>query len=171
MGLTFGSENLSESARQNFVGMIIEANYPCDCDDCLRGKQSLESSGQTAKDNLHIQVSPAHVYDKTQNEWLVPSKTKISKWGAFNGALDQLGITKRLKSEKDLVGMVFEFESQEVKVGFGDKVVQCWVPIREVNQKEFDKLSEESAEGTIDFDDDQEVLDGYEDLDDDDDGE
>lgn len=167
MGLTFGAGDLSETARENFVGMIIESNYPCNCEVCLRGAQSLESTGQARKESLHIQISPAHVYDKTQHEWFVPSKTKVSKWGAFNEQLDQLGITKRLKSEQDLVGMVFEFESREVKVGFGDKVVPCWVPIREVGQKEFDKLSEESSEGTIDVDDEQQVLDGYEDLDDD----
>jgi len=166
MGLKFGAEDLSESARENFVGMITEANFPCNCDMCLKGADSLESSGQARKESLHIQIFPASVYDKTQHEWMVPSKTKVSKWGAFNECLDSIGVTKKLRSEKDLVGMAFEFESIEVKVGFGDKVVPCWVPVREVSKKEFEQLSDAASEGTLDVGD-EEIVDGYADLDDD----
>ena len=153
MALEFGSENLTDSAREKFVGTIIKAKYPCDCELCQRGAESLEASGQTWKPSLHIQIEPVNVYDKIQHEWFVPSKTKVSKWGAFNVRLDELGLAKGMKSEKSLVNKTFEFESTMVKVGFGDKEVPCWLPVRLLTKKEVDKVIEDMAEEGPDIDD------------------
>ena len=153
MALEFGADNLTDSARENFVGTIIEAKYPCDCELCQKGAETLEASGQTWKPSLHIQISPVNVYDKTQHEWFVPSKTKVSKWGALNIRLDELGLASKMKSEKDLVNKTFEFESTMVKVGFGDKEVPCWLPTRLLTKKEVDKVIEDMAEEGPDIDD------------------
>lgn len=147
--LTFGVDDLSDSARENFIGTIVEANYPCECDMCVKGAESL---GEDRKDSLHIQISPLSVYEKRQHEWLVPSKTKLSKWGAFNIRLDELGILKKIKSPKDLVGKTFEFESITTSVGFGDKKVSCWVPVRLLSKKEVDDFIDSTDDDRPDID-------------------
>lgn len=155
--LTFGTDNLSESARENFIGTIAEANYPCDCDMCQKGEESL---GDDYKPSLHIQIMPLTVYDKRQHEWLVPSKTKMSKWGAFNMALEELGVLGKIKSPSDLKGKMFEFESVDVVVGFGDKKVSLWKPVRVVSKKEANKLVDEMGEpGDDDLLDEEETFD------------
>lgn len=141
--LTFGTDNLSESSRENFIGTIVEANYPCDCDMCAKGAESL---GDDYKPSLHIQISPLTVYDKRQHEWLSPSKTKMSKWGAFNIALEELGVLGKIKSPRDLKGKMFEFESVDVVVGFGDKKVSLWKPVKVVSKKDAEKLIDEMDE-------------------------
>lgn len=144
--LKFGAEELSESARENFFGLIDEAEYPCVPDD-----------DPDRKPSLHFVITPLSVYDKQQHEWVTPSKTKISKWGAFNMALDELGVTKKIKGPDSFQGMAFEFESREVTVGFGDNKAACWIPVRVIGKKELDKLIETAGEmepDDDDFDDD-----------------
>ena len=142
MTLKFGTSELLESARENFVGRIASAVYPCNCEDCKKGVKALEDMGQPAgEDRLHIQMKPLTVYTETQHEWLVPRKTIKSKWGAYNLKLEELGV--EIKSEDDLVDKVFEYESSVVKVGVRDSIAVCWLPIRVVSDKEAAKLEAE----------------------------
>lgn len=158
--LTFGTDNLTESARENFIGTIAEAAYPCNCDMCNKGRESL---GEDYKPSLHIQIMPLTVYDKRQHEWLSPSKTKMSKWGAFNIALDELGVLGKIKSPYDLKGKMFEFKSVEVEVGFGGKSVSMWKPVRVITKDEANKIIDEMDDRIDDLLDeevfDEEVLD------------
>lgn len=131
--LEFGTDNLSEEARQPFKGEIVYAKYPCDCDQCQKGAAKLEGQfGGEDRDKLHIKMEAIDgTYDKKQHEWLVPSKTIKSKWGAFNQRLEQLGVMPEIQSEglEALVGKVFTFKSEEIEVGVGDNTTDTWLPI------------------------------------------
>lgn len=139
MSLKFGTEGLLASARENFIGEITSAVYPCKCDVCRKGDKALIAQGQEPSgDRLHMKMEPLTVYEKIQQEWLTPTKTLKSKWGAFNQRLEQIGC--KVKSEADLIGKVFEFESATIKAGVTDTEVTVWLPVREVTGEELEKL-------------------------------
>lgn len=131
--LKFGTDNLSEEARQPFKGEIVYAVFPCNCDMCQKGSAKVEGQfGGSGREKLHIKIKSIDgTYDKEQHEWLVPSKTIKSKWGRFNQKLEELGVMSHMQDEgiEGLKGLVFTFQSQEIDVGVGDNTTDVWLPV------------------------------------------
>ncbi len=131
--LEFGTDNLSEEARQPFKGKIVYADYPCSCDMCQKGAAKVEGQfGGSGRDKLHIKMEALDgTYEKKQHEWLVPSKTIKSKWGRFNQKLEELGVMPEIQKKglEALEGMVFTFQSKDIEVGVGDNTTNAWLPV------------------------------------------
>ena len=149
--LEFGTESLLESAKEPFVGEVIYAVYPCNCEMCQKGAGKIE--GEPPK-RLHIKILPYTVYDKVQHQWFSPTKTKLSRWGKLNEKLEQLGLIKEFKENgvKAFVGKVFEWAWIEFPVGVGNRTVGCWLPVRLLPAEEVKKLkTEKFGEGKVDL--------------------
>lgn len=133
--VVFGTKNLREGT-QPFVGKVEFAQMNCNCPDCRAGKVSAEEKGidiDNNKSRIHIKIAPkeGEAYDKKQNLWVTPSKTKDSTWGKFNKQMEKLGIIEELQ-EKGLPaieGRSFVWERMEYEVGFNDREVSNWIPV------------------------------------------
>ena len=132
-------DSLSEEAREPFIGEVVWAKYPCDCEVCSRG--------QFGQDQLHIQIQPIDgVYSATQHEWYRPTKTARSAYGMLVKALAKLGM-KKIKPS-DLVGKVFEWHYTEYETPGGDKKY-VWIPSRLLSDAEVSTLKKAMERGTL----------------------
>ena len=60
--LVFGTENLLESAKEPFIGEVIYAEFPCNCEECKKGAATmLEKFQKEAPERLHIHIKPRDV--------------------------------------------------------------------------------------------------------------
>ncbi len=149
--LVFGTEGLLESAKEPFIGEVIYAEYPCHCEDCEKGATGLASAyGREAPDRLHIKMKPLTVYDKIQHQWWIPTKTKLSRWGALQAKLEELGLIDKFKTDREqaFMNIVAEWEWTEVAVGVTGDEKFHWTPKRILTEDEVAKLkSGEASEG------------------------
>ena len=149
--LEFGTEHLLKSAKEDFIGEVIYAVYPCHCEMCEKGAGKIE--GEPPK-RIHIKILPYTVYDKVQHQWYSPTKTRMSRYGALNENLEKMGIIDEFKSKgiSAFMGKVFQWHWGEIKVGIGDRVVGCWLPVRLLPKDEAEKLKKERfGEGKVDL--------------------
>jgi len=131
--LVFGTEKLLESAKEPFVGEVIYAEFPCHCADCEKGATAmLEQYQKEAPERLHIHIKPLSVYTEVQHNWWIPTKTKLSRWGALQAQLEKLGIIEKFKTEREkaFMGMVAEWHWSEVAVGVTGDAKFHWLPVR-----------------------------------------
>ncbi len=131
--LVFGTENLLESAKEPFVGEVIYAEYPCHCEDCEKGAGTLaEKYERVAPERLHIKLKPLSVYTEIQHQWWIPTKTKLSRWGALQKQLETLGLMEKFKTDghKAFMGLVAEWHWSEVAVGVTGDEKSHWIPVR-----------------------------------------
>ena len=143
MKLVFGTEKLLESAKEAFIGEVIYAEYPCHCADCEKGAAAmLEKFGREAPDRLHIHIKPLTVYTEVQHNWWIPTKTKLSRWGALQEQLVNLGMMDKFKTEREkaFMGMVAEWQWKEVAVGVTGDIKSHWLPMRILDQRETEEL-------------------------------
>ena len=133
LDLVFGTEKLLESAKENFVGEVIYAEFPCHCEDCEKGATAmLEKYQREAPERLHIHIKPLTVYTEVQHNWWIPTKTKLSRWGALQEQLEKLGVIEKFKTEREkaFMGMVAEWQWSEVAVGVTGDMKFHWLPTR-----------------------------------------
>lgn len=131
--LVFGTEKLLESAKEPFIGEVIYAEYPCHCADCEKGATAMFDKYQkVAPERLHVQIKPLTVYTEVQHNWWIPTKTKISRWGALQEQLEKLGMIDQFKSEREkaFMGMVAEWQWSEVAVGVTGDAKSHWLPVK-----------------------------------------
>jgi hypothetical protein len=141
--LVFGTENLLESAKEPFIGEVIYADFPCNCEECKKGAATMmEKFQKEAPERLHIHIKPLTVYTEVQHNWWIPTKTKLSRWGALQEQLQTLGLMSRFKVEgfKAFRGMVAEWHWKEVEVGVTGDLKSHWLPMRILGQQETEEL-------------------------------
>ncbi len=166
----FSLDGLKESVRENFIGMVVEANFPCNCEVCEKGTQRLIEMGREPRqaDRIHLVIKPLTQYDNFQHAWYNKSKLIWSGIGAFVLALNKkIGFTPKGTTEeqwkqvkKFLTGNVFEWESVEVVKFVNDNLPEekkakglpkslppalreareIWIPIRHIKEDELEKL-------------------------------
>lgn len=147
--LVFGTEGLLETAKEPFIGEVTSAEYPCHCDECKKGAVELERKyteegivGRASPGSLHILIKPLTVYIKEQREWWVPTKTRLSKWGALQKQLETLGLMDRFKTEREkaFMGMTAEWQwtlVEEIGVSTAKRpAVFHWIPVRILTEDE-----------------------------------
>lgn len=79
-------EALAEKVRENFVGVVVHFEYPCDCPVCQRGAQRIN------RDDIikaHIVIKPINKYNNLMHSWYA-GKTIWSSMGGFVLALNEL---------------------------------------------------------------------------------
>jgi len=88
----FREDELRISVREDFVGVVIRAEFPCKCEICRRGYQKLQEMKKETKipEKVHIVIKPLTVYDKLQHAWYSGSSNIFSTHGAFTIALNRL---------------------------------------------------------------------------------
>lgn len=86
----FRTEDLREDVREPFVGMVVKAEYPCNCPICERGTQKLIEMGRELRttSRIHIVIKPLEKYENFQHAWFNESKLIWSGLGAFTVALN-----------------------------------------------------------------------------------
>jgi len=137
--LVFGTENLLESAKEPFIGEVSYAVFPCHCVDCEKGAGSLqEQYGKVAPERLHIHIKPLTVYTELQHNWWIPTKTKLSRWGALQEQLEKLGLMDKFKTDgfNAFHGMIAEWHWAEVAVGVTGDAKFHWIPVRILTEEE-----------------------------------
>jgi len=118
----FRTEDLGISVREPFVGIVVEANYPCECEVCEKGTQRLIEMGRELRTTkrVHIVIKPLEKYDKFQHAWYNESKLVWSGIGAFTISLNEfIGFKPSGKTpeeqwvevKKFIEGKVFEWVS------------------------------------------------------------
>ena len=134
----FRKDELSESPRENFIGVVVYAEFPCECPICKRGEEQLKAQGRTAPKKIHLIIKPITTYDKLQHAWYPVSKIIWSNFGAFVIALnDVLGFVPEGKTVKEqwesvkkyLLGRAFEWTSMK-SVEFVKQVTGKEIPSR-----------------------------------------
>ena len=134
----FRKEELSESVKENFIGVVVYAEYPCECPICKKGNEKLKEYGRAKQDRVHLIIKPLDVYDKLQHAWYPESKIIWSNFGGFVAALNDVlgfipsGTTKEEQWEsikEYLMGRAFEFTSMK-SVDFVSQVTGKEVPSR-----------------------------------------
>jgi len=118
MGL-FDWEELSEKIEETFEGVVIDANLPCNCALCEKGKEKLESTGRLRRTGtqLHIVIAPLDE-DKPLRHVFIDTGVQIrySRRGVWALALKWLNI--QVNDVKDLLdkmyGKVFVFKRTTV---------------------------------------------------------
>lgn len=149
--LVFGTEGLLESAKEPFIGEVIYSEFPCHCEDCEKGATALQQEYQrTAPDRLHIKMKPLTVYTEVQHQWWIPTKTKLSRWGALQEQLEKLGLMDNFKinREKAFMGLVVEWQWSEVAVGVTGEPKSYWQPIRILTEDEIATARASTPEDT-----------------------
>jgi len=142
--LEFGTEKLLESAKENFIGEVIYAEFPCHCEDCEKGATSmLEKYQREAPERLHIHIKPLTVYTEVQHNWWIPTKTKLSRWGALQEQLEKLGIIEKFKTEREkaFMGIVAEWQWSEVAVGVTGDMKFHWLPIKLLTEADIAEIA------------------------------
>ncbi len=118
----FRFDELSESVREPFIGVVVRAEYPCECEICKRGYAKLEEMGREVRtlEKVHIVIKPLEKYEKLQHAWYGKSKLKFSALGAFTLALNNMvGFVPSARDEKRaweevksfMEGKVFQWDS------------------------------------------------------------
>jgi len=91
--IKFGVDNLESAeealkrAQANYIGTVIAARFPCNCELCQKGAAKLHEmveAGANAGDvgdRLHIEVEPLTVRRKVQHIFANETKTIASRWG------------------------------------------------------------------------------------------
>ena len=155
--LGFGTEDLSEIAlRDPFIGEIIGATHPCNCEICMKGVAALAAEGKEARaaERLHVEIEPLTRHTEPQHEWYTISTTKTSKWGRLNEALIALGIIDAsgagLTKSEDLIGMVFYWEDGAMVTRAGKvQMTRCWLPTRAVPPDEVEEIKGKVKAGKV----------------------
>ena len=138
MSLGFRKDQLSESVRENFVGIVVYAEFPCDCVICKRGNEKLKDMGRGEIPRVHLVLKPLEKYDKLQHAWYPTSKTMWSNFGGLVIALNDVlqfypeGQTAKEQWEsikEYLMSRAFEFTSMK-SVDFVSQVTRKEVPSR-----------------------------------------
>ena len=149
-------EELLETFREPFIGKIVHAKFPCDCEICKSGESALQALNEERAlrgeeirefkrpEQFHIEIEPLTVYSRNQHEWYPKRKTRFSKWGAMLAAFRRLGYDK-FKPE-ELVGKVFEWEYKKIEVGTAKREVYVWLPVRELTEEEVKMYVPQSTE-------------------------
>ena len=156
----FRLEDLSESIREPFVGIVVHAEFPCDCEVCQRGEQKLQEMGRETRGarRIHIAIKPLERYDKFQHTWYTESKLLWSGFGAFVLALNKLGFVPTGNTpeeqwnsvKKYLLCNIFQWESINAvdyiikntgkvppKLPEGIKGArEIWIPVKKLSSKE-----------------------------------
>lgn len=141
----FGWEQLSETLKEPFVGVVVYAKYGCECEICKKGEEKLkelaEKQGREYRKlpKVHIAIKPLTVYDKLQHAWYIHTK---SRWSAFGGLVAGIHFiigynTNTIRSaeefqkvlEEQLVGKAFKFVSMQ-PVEYVQAVTQLEPPAR-----------------------------------------
>jgi len=134
----FKKEQLSETVRENFVGVVVYAEFPCDCVICRRGNEKLKGMGRGEIPRVHLVIKPLTVYEKLQHAWYPTSKIMWSNWGAFVVALNDVlefypegqTVKEQWESIKEyLMSRAFEFTSMK-SVDFVSQVTRKEIPSR-----------------------------------------
>ena len=149
--LVFGTEKLLESAKEPFVGEVIYAEFPCHCEDCEKGATAmLEKFQREAPERLHIHIKPLTVYTEVQHNWWIPTKTKLSRWGALQEQLEKLGIIEKFKTEREkaFMGMIAEWQWSEVAVGVTGDMKFHWLPVKLLTPEEADMVRQQKEAST-----------------------
>jgi len=100
----FRVEDLSESVREKFVGVVVKAEFPCNCEICEKGTQRLIEMGREPRETerVHIVIKPIEKYENFQHAWYNRSKLIWSGIGAFTVALNKLlGFTPQGKTPEE----------------------------------------------------------------------
>ena len=138
LNIGFRKDQLSESVRENFVGVVVYAEFPCDCVICKRGNEKLRNMGRGEIPRIHLVIKPLTVYEKLQHAWYPTSKIIWSNFGAFVIALnDVLGFYPDGQTAKEqwesikeyLMNHAFEWTSMK-SVDFVSQVTRKEVPSR-----------------------------------------
>lgn len=160
----FRAEDLSESVRERFVGIVVHAEFPCNCEICEKGTEKLREMGRDIRtfNRIHIAIKPLEKYDNFQHAWYNESKLLWSGIGAFTVALNKLlgfvpsGSTPEeqwKEVRKFLMCKVFEWDSVN-PIDFIQKNTgklppknlpeglktarEVWIPVRVVNERELE---------------------------------
>lgn len=153
-------EALAEKVREDFVGVVVHFEYPCNCPICQKGAQQL---GRSDLVKAHIIVKPIEVYGNLMHSWYA-GKTVWSSMGGFVIALDEiLGFEPSTNDPKEawkevkeylLGNRAFKFTSEqpvkfvemttskEAPHGLPEgalKAKEQWFPIREYSAEEVKK--------------------------------
>lgn len=150
--LQFGTENLLESAKEPFIGEVIYAEYPCHCEECEKGAaKMMETFKKEAPPRLHIKIKPLTVYTEVQHNWWIPTKTKLSRWGALQQQLVDLSLMETFKQEREqaFMGIVAEWKWKEVAVGVTGDEKFHWLPVRILSDDEVEKLKSETSDESV----------------------
>ena len=156
----FKKTQLSEKTRENFIGVIVWAEYPCKCPVCQRGQKQL--GREVTK--VHLIIKPLNNYDNLQHAWYA-GKTIWSSFGGFVLALNDLlgfepeseSVEEQIKEVKEyLMGnRAFEFTSEqpakfvsmvlskEIPANLPEgakKAREQWFPIHEYSPEEIKKM-------------------------------
>jgi len=156
----FRKEDLSETVRENFVGVVVYADYPCNCPICRRGTEKLKNYGRSEQKKIHLIIKPVTTYDKLQHAWYPDSKIIWSNLGGLVVALNDLfGFYPSGRTDKEqweevknfLMGRAFEWVSMK-SVDFVSQVTgkeipsrlpdtlknarENWFPLREIDNDE-----------------------------------
>ena len=166
----FNVDELGDSVRENFIGMVVEAEFPCNCRMCEEGTKRLIEMGREPRqtDRIHLVIKPLTQYDNFQHAWYNKSRIIWSGHGAFTLALNKkLGFVPKGSTEEQwkqvrrfLLGNVFEWESVDI-VSFVNRNLpeekrekripkslppalkgakEVWVPIRHIKEDELESL-------------------------------
>ncbi len=162
-GIGFTKEALSESVKEDFVGVVVYAEFPCECPICRRGNEKLKAMGGKEQQKIHLVIKPLTTYDKLQHAWYPTSKIIWSNFGAFVVALnDLLGFTptgstpeEQWKSIKEYlmsrgfrwtamksIDLVSQVTGKEVPSRLPQTLLEAkenWFPIHEYSREEIEK--------------------------------
>jgi hypothetical protein len=102
----------------------------------------MEKFQKEAPERLHIHIKPLTVYTEVQHNWWIPTKTKLSRWGALQEQLQTLGLMSKFKVEgfKAFRGLIAEWHWKEVEVGVTGDLKSHWLPMRILEQQETEEL-------------------------------
>jgi len=164
LNIGFRKEELSERVRENFVGVVVYAEFPCQCPICKKGDEKLKAMGRGVVPRIHLIIKPITTYDKLQHAWYPVSKIIWSNFGAFVIALnDLLGFAPRGKTAKEqweeirkyLMSRAFEWTSmrsvdfvsqvtgKEIPSKLPDALLNArenWFPQHEFSKEEVEKM-------------------------------
>jgi len=138
LNIGFTKESLSESIREDFIGVVVYAEFPCQCPICRRGNEKLKTMGRSDIPRIHLIIKPITTYDKLQHAWYPTSKIIWSNFGAFVLALnDLLGFYPEGQTPKEqwesikeyLMSRAFKWTSMK-SVDFVQMITQKEVPSR-----------------------------------------
>jgi len=152
--VVFEWEKLSDSLREPFTGVVVHAEWNCECVICRKSPIKHDK-------RLHLGIVPLDKAIDCQSAWYNYSAKKWSSWGAFCYAMKKLGVSIGVSSLQELLeklkGMIFEFESitvvkyieRETGMKAPSKLPEAlakketWIPIRVVRPNELEFILRE----------------------------
>ncbi len=162
----FEFDELRDSIREPFVGLVVSFVKNCDCEYCQRGLEALaEQNKEVSGDRLHIVIKPLEKYEKFQHVWLYMAKTKWSAYGAFVAALNfNVGFKPKSRdpekrfeeAKKFMEGNAFLWDSvvpaefleeitgqpvpKNAPSNFRESKRELWIPQKKMTPKELETL-------------------------------